>query len=1474
MALCGLWALTSCGVTPPAGSEVAEVKSAVFGMDGAVTVSMPNTVVNRYAALAQNAAAGATVLTVGNAAALNTAPGDLLLVIQMQGAEIDSTDTVAYGAVSNLRGAGQFEFVNVTAVNNNMNQITIASCSGGLKNAYATASRTQVVRVPQYSTLTVAAGGSIGATPWDGAMGGIVAVHAATSVTVAGSISASAAGFRGGVVEQDTSFTQTIYRSTMGTAGAEKGESVVGFQTQYDALGGRFGRGAPANGGGGGNAHNAGGGGGANAGDPAGWRQGQGVMDPNAVGTAAWTLDPGYLGNGNKLTTDAGGGRGGYTFSAADQDALTLGPSGAAWGGDNRLPHGGLGGHPLVQDPGNRAFFGGGGGAGDSNNSQGGAGGVGGGIVFVIAPAVAGTGTITANGGNGQNTAGAGNNDAPGGGGGGGSIIVAAATLANTLQLQANGGAGGNQLAIGAEAEGPGGGGGGGIIAVRAGAPMRTANGGGNGLSASTSLTEFPANGATRGAAGRSDLTLGNLLAASPATQCILGNADLSISIADNVSAAGVQPGGTVVYTVNVANTTGSPVMGASLTDTLPAGAMGAMWTCMGAGGAVCPAASGANGIAGTVNLPTGGSLIYTLTVPVPQTAMGLFTYRAAIAPPMTILDPNLANNTATDSDLVSAGSPTMSDLSVVVTHLPEPVTPGADVTYTVQVNNAGPVPTNVGLVTFSIPPGATIKTPATGMGWTCMAQGTLVSCTRPTIDLGMAPPISLVLTMPNNPSSGTLPATGTVGAANNTDPMLGNNTSVDSATVAAVDLVVSVSDNLAGANVRTGDQIVYTATVSNLGNIPATNVNLSETFAPMTVPSAWTCMAVGGAMCPRASGTGSINSNTASIPPGGSLIYQITAAVPAGAIGSFTNTVVALPSGNVRDLNPTNNTGVDIHVVDTAGAPTTANDLALQISHTPDRAGPGTDVTFTAQVTNNGSSPTGPTVVTFTLPVGSTVKTPPNGTGWMCQVAGLTVGCGRASADPGAAPPITVVITLPQTDEGAPTAMGTVVASNNTDPVPTNNVATDVVAGPQSDLAVAVTKSPTTSVPGEEVTYTITATNNGPDATPNPVVTFVIPPGGTVTMPAAGDGWNCMTQGSLVTCSRPDLTAGSAPPIVVKVQTATGTTSPVAVAQVSGPVNDPNPTNNRAVIDAGTPTGADLSLDISRDIDPAAPGQIVTYTAQVKNLGPGTAAAPSVTLVVPPGTQVVQDAKGAGWSCVQSLSTYTCYTGALAPGDAAPITLKVVTLAPPTGNQSSDQGAISGVVQAAANVDPNLANNVDSVDVGALPPTMVDLEAKLSRTPSTAEPGTTVTLQLDVTNKGTGTANEVVTYIAIPPGVEVIQPAKGDGWTCTATGDGYLCTRPSLAQGAAPPITLQVKAPTVNDADPLVTATVTAPRNTDANPADNTASIGVTGVLLKLAGGGFGCAVSMRPMAGSLGLPLVGALLGLLLLRRRRDQA
>jgi hypothetical protein len=513
------------------------------GKDGAETVSSSGVIFNRYDKLASTALAGDFSITVTNIANLAgsaisgvannpytsnaVTSGDLLMIIKMQGATINTTNSSSYGNITAYNNTGVYELVAVQSVSGNTIVLSAALASSFVVSA---TQRVQVVRMPRLSSLTINSGASITGQAWGGSYtGGVVAIEVTGNAVVNGSIDANGIGYRGGTTDQLSSTLQfpiSNFVGATGDIGAEKGESVVGYQADYDALNGRYCKGAPANGGGGGTAHNAGGGGGANGGNPATW---DGKGNPDLSGSnwyQAWDLE----GSNFSTHTSSGGGRGGYTFSNKAKDPLTLAPGNSLWNGDDRRNEGGFGGRPLTYAA-NTLFMGGGGGAGDQNTtliptgSNGG--GNGGGIIYLtVTGTLSGTGSINANGAAGADVIGtsvsANGLEAAGGGGAGGAIKLNVLGAISGVSLYAKGGKGGSQIEFNTtvEAEGPGGGGGGGYIAVT-GSPSITMNttGGVNGTTNSSALILFLPNGATMAGGGASTT---NIAYQSPPPQIFL----------------------------------------------------------------------------------------------------------------------------------------------------------------------------------------------------------------------------------------------------------------------------------------------------------------------------------------------------------------------------------------------------------------------------------------------------------------------------------------------------------------------------------------------------------------------------------------------------------------------------------------------------------------------------------------------------------------------------------------------------------------------------------------------------------------------------------------------------------------------------------------------------------------------------------------------------------------------------------------
>ena len=534
-----------------------EIAFAQRGKDGSLTVTASK-VVNEYTKLTSDASAGLTTITVTNSG-LNTksrfsaslSAGDLVMIIQIQGATIKGTPTSnglgipcdsSWGGVTNYNNCGNYEFAEVLSIPTS----TTINISCPLSHSYSATGKTQVIRVPRYSSLTV--NNTITCDAWDGTSGGIVAIEVQGTTTFgsSGIINVQGLGFRGGAINDAIPYVDNYgggqYSSINTMEGAEKGEGIAGYQSDYDAFGGRYCRGAAANAGGGGTSHNSGGGGGANAGDSSLWLGGFGIPDVSVANyITAWNLENPAHNFSSHIST--GGGRGGYSFVSVKIDPTTLPPgkSLSANGDDKRRNIGGLGGRPLNYSTG-RIFMGGGGGAGDQDNKCGNAGGSGGGIAYLLSYGpISGTGKINANGNDAPGTRNTGI-DAAGGGGGGGTVIINSTGALSGITITANGGKGGNQnntALFSTEAEGPGGGGGGGYIATTSTSITKQTLGGANGTTNAVAVSKFPPNGATKGADGFSNSILTPIaLSAADVSICSGSKATLNATLTGSTTAS------------------------------------------------------------------------------------------------------------------------------------------------------------------------------------------------------------------------------------------------------------------------------------------------------------------------------------------------------------------------------------------------------------------------------------------------------------------------------------------------------------------------------------------------------------------------------------------------------------------------------------------------------------------------------------------------------------------------------------------------------------------------------------------------------------------------------------------------------------------------------------------------------------------------------------------------------------------------
>jgi hypothetical protein len=94
------------------------------GINGAGNITGSNVDVNTFTYLTNNAASGATSIRVNNSALTGAnftaalSAGDLILIIQMQGASVNVVNSSSFGAISNYNNVGLYEFKCVASVPN------------------------------------------------------------------------------------------------------------------------------------------------------------------------------------------------------------------------------------------------------------------------------------------------------------------------------------------------------------------------------------------------------------------------------------------------------------------------------------------------------------------------------------------------------------------------------------------------------------------------------------------------------------------------------------------------------------------------------------------------------------------------------------------------------------------------------------------------------------------------------------------------------------------------------------------------------------------------------------------------------------------------------------------------------------------------------------------------------------------------------------------------------------------------------------------------------------------------------------------------------------------------------------------------------------------------------------------------------------------------------------------------------------
>jgi len=343
------------------------------------------------------------------------------------------------------------------------------------------------------------------------------------------------------------------------------------------------------------------------------------------------------------------------------------------------------------------------------------------------------------------------------------------------------------------------------------------------------------------------------------------------------------------------------------------------------------------------------------------------------------------------------------------------------------------------------------------------------------------------------------------------------------------------------------------------------------------------------------------------------------------GLVGASATSITSTPSLVVSDQNTVNDT------VTTVTPVATTTDLGLAIRAQIN----GSDVTqvtadkpfdYLFDISNLGSETANEITLSATLPADIAILSTPGG----CSVSTNILSCSLATLASGGA--TTITLSAKPTIANATISTSAQLNFDGLDTDTTNNIAPsagtfDLTVVPKNvDMGVSILASATTVLEGSDISFTITATNNGPDPASGVQMTIILPPttaailkstksdrdpnGLSDLFACGGNPMICNLDDSLIT-----LDAGDSASVTLLFTTVDNTPSADTVFDITASITSTLSTDSNTANDSLTqsttatdttlpPPVADLELNLT-----AGPSQIyvtdpIAITATVTNNG------------------------------------------------------------------------------------------------------------------------------------------------------------------------------------------------------------------------------------------------------------------------------
>jgi len=501
-------------------------------------------------------------------------------------------------------------------------------------------------------------------------------------------------------------------------------------------------------------------------------------------------------------------------------------------------------------------------------------------------------------------------------------------------------------------------------------------------------------------------------------------------------------------------------------------------------------------------------------------------------------------------------------------------------------------------------------------------------------------------------------------------------------------------------------------------------------------------------------------------------------------------------------------------------------NQADLSLTKVVDNPSPGIgqNVVYTLTITNGGTAGATNVAVTDVIPAGMSFSSSNASQGTYSNASSIwTVGDLAVGAT------ATLDITAAILTAGAKLNTGEITASDQPDPDSTPNngigseddIATATTTPTQIDLSLTKTVDDNTPDRNQNITFTVTVSNAGPNQATGVVVNDLLPAGLTFVSSSPSQG-SYVSGTGVWTVGAINSGASATLQIVAAVATSTvkvNTAQVTAAAQtdVDSTPNNNVPTEDDQASQTITPNIADLSVSKTVDDNTPDKNQNVTFTVTVANAGPAQATNVAVTDLLPAGLTFVSSTPSQG-SYVSGTGVWT--VGSINSGANA--TLQIVATVITTGAKVN-----TAELTAADPFDPDSTpgNNLASEDDQAsqtVTPNVADLSLTKTVNDNTPDRNQNVTFSLTVSNAGPINATGITVSDVLPSGLTFVSSTPSQGSFNSGTG---VWTVGAVNNGAS--ATLQIVATVTTIGLKTNTAEVAASNqfDPDSTPANNQAA-------------------------------------------------